>query len=312
MLPGPLAQLYDAGRAAAVEWLFRSPVSEDASKALPDPSVQVPAIEQPMVDSAAQVGAGTAEESAVRGLEQQIDSLLTQAKSDVEAGRITHPQGSNALEKYRAVLALKPDRAEATEAIQDLFERLLSAAREALDREQWDAAQRKLDEAAMIEPASTRVANLRDALNVRKSVALTQHVTEETRRLQAEEVVNKLVVLSRKALDANDMKMAEAHLGQAVAILPESDQVTKLRDELDTRKLRAQEALKSRAAERTNEEERTVRKLLDLARKAINEHDLQTARIYIGQAAAIRPDSSHVALVRDEIERHRAQSQGRE
>ncbi len=95
MLPGPMAKLYDAGRAAAVEWLFRSPVPEEASKALPDPSVQAPAIEQPMVDSAAQVGAGTAEESAVRGrgLEQQINSLLTQAKADVEAGRITHPQG---------------------------------------------------------------------------------------------------------------------------------------------------------------------------------------------------------------------------
>ncbi|MGH8532014.1 MAG: hypothetical protein ACREV1_04605, partial [Gammaproteobacteria bacterium] len=42
----------------------------------------------------------------------------------------------------------------------------------------------------------------------------------------------------------------------------------------------------------------------------INEHDLQTARIYVGQAAAIRPDSSQVALVRDEIESHRAQTSG--
>ena len=159
----------------------------------------------------------------------------------------------------------------------------------------------------MIAPASTRVADLRDALNVRKSAALMQHVTEETRRLQAEEGVNKLVVLGRKALDANDMKMAEAHLAQALAILPESDQVTKLRDELDTRKLRAQEALKSRA-ERTNEEERTVKKLLDFARKAIDEHELQTAKIYLDQAAGIRPNSSDVALVRDEIESHRAQS----
>ncbi|MGH8468593.1 MAG: protein kinase domain-containing protein [Gammaproteobacteria bacterium] len=308
MLPGPMANLYDAGRAAALEWLFRSPVPEEASKALPDPTVQAPAIEQPMADSAAH--AGTAEESAVRGrgLEQRIDSLLRKAKADVEAGRITHPQGNNAIEKYRTILALKPDRAEATQAIQDLLERFLSAAREALDREQWDAAQSKLDEAAMIAPASTRVANLRDALNVRKGVALMQHLTEETRRLQGEEVVNKLVALGRKALDANDMKMAEAHLAQASVILPESDQVTKLREELDRRKLSTQEALRSRAAERTNEEERTVKKLLDLARKAINEHDLQTARIYVGQAAAIRPASSRVALVRDEIESHRAQS----
>ncbi|MGH8534170.1 MAG: protein kinase domain-containing protein, partial [Gammaproteobacteria bacterium] len=310
MLPGPMANIYDAARAAASEWLFRSPVPEEASKALPDPTSQAPATEQPMVDSAAQLRAGSAEESAVSGrrLEQQINSLLTQAKADVEAGRITHPQGSNAIEKYRAVLALKPDLAEATQAIQDLLERFLSAARDALDGEQWDAAQSKLDEAAMIAPASTRVASLRDALNVRKSVALLEHVTEETRRLQAEEVVSKLVALGRKALDANDMKMAEAHLAQALVILPESDQVTKLREELATRKLRAQEALKSRAAERTNEEERTVKKLLDLARKAINEHDLQTARIYVGQAAAIRPDSSQVALVRDEIESHRAQT----
>ncbi|CAN5681152.1 hypothetical protein BH18PSE1_BH18PSE1_02090 [soil metagenome] len=310
MLPGPMANLYEAGRAAAVEWLFRSPLPEEASKALPDPSVQAPAMEQPMVESAAQARARTAEESAVSGrrLEQQINSLLTQAKADVEAGRITHPQGSNALEKYRAVLALKPDLAEPTEAIQDLFERFLSAAGDALDGEQWDAAQSKLDEAAMIAPASTRVANLRDALNVRKSVALMQRVTEETRRLQAEEVVNKLVTLGRKALDANDIKMVEAHLGQAVAILPESDQVTKLREELNRRKLRAQEALKSRAAERINEEERTVKKILDLARKAIDEHEPQTAQVYLDQAAGIRPSSSAVALVRDELESHRARS----
>ena len=309
MLPGPMANLYEAGRAVTVEWLFQRPVPEEESKALPDPTVQAPATEQPMVDSAAELRASTAGESAVSGrrLEQQINSLLTKAKADVEAGRITHPQGRNAIEKYRAVLALKPDVAEATEAIQDLLERLLSAARDALDGEQWDAAQSKLDEAAMIAPASQRVANLRDTLNVRKSVTLMQHVTAETKRLQAEEVVNKLVALGRKALDANDMRMAEAHLAQALVILPESDQVTKLRDELDTRKLRAQEALKSRTAERTKEEERTVKKLLELARKAINEHDLQTARIYVGQAATIRPDSSDVALVRDEIASHQAQ-----
>ncbi len=307
MLPGPMAQLYDSGRAAAVEWFFRGPLPEEASKALPDPTVQAPAIEQPVVDSAAR--AGTAEESAVRGrdLEQQINSLLRKAKADIEAGRITHPQGSNAIEKYRAVLALKPDLAEPTQAIQDLLERFLSAARDALDSEQWDAAQSKLDEAAMIAPASTRVAYLRDALNVRKSAALMQHVTEETRRLQAEEVVSKLVALGRKALDANDMKIAEAHLAQALVILPESVQVTELRDELGRRKLKAQEALKSRAAERTDEEERTVKKLLELARKAIDKHELQIAQIYLDQAAGIRSNSSDVALVRDELKSHRAQ-----
>ncbi|MGH8508102.1 MAG: protein kinase domain-containing protein [Gammaproteobacteria bacterium] len=308
VLPGPVANLYEAGHALAVEWLFRIPVLEEERKVLPDSTA--PAPEQPLADSAEQVGAGTSEEPAVSGrrLAQRINSLLRKAKSDVEAGRITHPQGSNAIEKYRAVLALKPDLRAATQAIQDLLEQFLSDARDAIDGEQWDTAQRKLDEAAMIAPASARVAYLRDALNVRKSVALTQRVTEETKRLQAEEVVDKLVALGREALDANELKMAEAHLAQALVILPESEQVTKLRAELDRHKLRAQEAVKSRAAERTNEEERTVKKFLDLAGKAIDEHDLQTAQVYVEQAAGIRPHSSDVALVRDELERHRAQS----
>ncbi len=305
MGPGSFAFLYDA----AEEWLSQNRVREEATETIPKPAAQVSIPEQLAPDGVAQGREDRAGKPTLFPpiLDQRIGNLLEAAKADVEAGRITHPKGRNAIEKYQAVLALKPDLAEATEAIQDLLERLLSAARDALDGEQWDAAQSKLDEAATIAPASQRVAKLRDTLNVRKSVTLMQHVTAETKRLQAEEVVNKLVALGRKALDANDMRMAEAHLAQALVILPESDQVTKLRDELDTRKLKAQEALKSRAADRTNEEERTVKKLLELARKAINEHDLQTARIYVGQAATIRPDSSDVALVRDEIASHQAQ-----
>ncbi|MGH8490354.1 MAG: serine/threonine protein kinase [Gammaproteobacteria bacterium] len=52
-------------------------------------------------------------------------------------------------------------------------------------------------------------------------------------------------------------------LGIADVIRPESEQLAKLREDLETHKLRAQEDHKRRAAERANEEEWTVKKLLD-------------------------------------------------
>ena len=85
----------------------------------------------------------------------------------------------------------------------------------------------------------------------------------------------------------------------AFVIRPESEQLAKLRDDLET--LRAQEDHKRRAAERTNEEERTVKKLLDLARTAINEHDLETSQTRLDDAAGLAPQSEAVAGLRGEI-----------
>ena len=138
-------------------------------------------------------------------------------------------------------------------------------------------------------------------LKARETAVVQQRLVKETRHLQAEETANKLVALGRKALHANDIRMAEAHFDQAFVIRPESEQVAKLRENLETHKLRAQEDHKRRAAERTNEEERTVKKLLDLARTTINEHHLQTAQTRLDEAAGIAPKSEAVASLRDEL-----------
>ncbi|MGH8532432.1 MAG: protein kinase domain-containing protein [Gammaproteobacteria bacterium] len=81
-------------------------------------------------------------------------------------------------------------------------------------------------------------------------------------------------------------------LGVAFVIRPESEQVVKLRQHLEAYKLRSQEDHKRRAAERTHEEERTVKKLLHPAGTAISEHN---------EAAGIAPKSEAVASLRDEL-----------
>ncbi len=93
----------------------------------------------------------------------------------------------------------------------------------------------------------------------------------------------------RKELSGNDS------LDIDFVIRPKSEHVAKLRDDVET--LRAQEDHKRRVAE----EERTVRKLLDLARTAISEHDLQTAQTRLDEAAGIAPTSEAVAHLREEL-----------
>ncbi|MFH0341773.1 MAG: serine/threonine protein kinase [Chromatiales bacterium] len=97
----------------------------------------------------------------------------------------------------------------------------------------------------------------------------------------------------RKELSANDS------LGIDFVVRPELEQGVKPREDLET--LRAQEDHKRRAAERTNEEERTVKKLLDLARTAINEHHLETSQTRLDEAAGLAPQSEAAAGLREEL-----------
>nr|MDQ3566135.1 hypothetical protein [Pseudomonadota bacterium] len=96
----------------------------------------------------------------------------------------------------------------------------------------------------------------------------------------------------------NELSGKDWH-GIAYVIRPESEQVAKPREDIEA--LRAQEDHKRHAAERTNEEERTVKKLLDLARTAINEHHLQTAQTRLDETAGIAPKSEAVANLHDEL-----------
>ncbi|MGH8542705.1 MAG: serine/threonine protein kinase, partial [Gammaproteobacteria bacterium] len=160
--------------------------------------------------------------------------------------------------KLRAEEDHKRRAAERSNEEARTLKKLLDLARTAINTHDLQTAQTRLDEAAGIAPKSEAVAGLREELKARETVVAQQRLVAETRHQQAEETANTLVALGRKALQANDIKMAEAHLDQAFAIRPESEQVAKLRADLETHKLRAEEDHKRRAAERSNEEARTL------------------------------------------------------
>ncbi|MBS7456757.1 hypothetical protein [Coralloluteibacterium stylophorae] len=102
--------------------------------------------------------------------EPQQNRLLGQADAALAEGRLSAPDGRGARELYTAVLALQPDHREARDGLRRVGEAALVRAREALARDDVDAA--------------------RDALALARSLALPaaelQPLDEELRRRDAQ------------------------------------------------------------------------------------------------------------------------------
>ncbi len=94
---------------------------------------------------------------------QQIETLLASAREDFEAVRLTWPPGSNALERYRKVLELDPDNANAKAGITEIGEKYLELNNQAVAQENFDKAKAYLDKAAQVLPESEAVKQAEEA-----------------------------------------------------------------------------------------------------------------------------------------------------
>ncbi|MCC7411818.1 MAG: protein kinase [Gammaproteobacteria bacterium] len=110
------------------------------------------------------VAASTAIEPDAAAVRLRIAGLLEAARADVAATRLTRPPGDNALEKYRAVLALEPDNTPARDGIDDIVARYLRMAHQAAGRGDIDKATDYLDRAYRAAPGDARIADARAQL----------------------------------------------------------------------------------------------------------------------------------------------------
>ncbi|MCI0439511.1 MAG: hypothetical protein L0177_10310, partial [Chloroflexi bacterium] len=313
--PGPFQELRDAMLRVistpppADSMRAKVDQSNEASSA-PESAVEPPPKEGSRWSAASSQDAGIEAQSANLGaprIKEQISLLLASADEAIKAGRLTSPMSESAADKYRAVLVLQPDHKQASQALRNIMNQLIGSAREALRRQDWGQVQSYLDEAARIELNSNAVAVLRDELNTRRAEAERQRLAEEMERERKEAAADQLVTSAREALEAKEWAKAEAHIEQVAAILPDSEEVKALQQALRTGKAQAEKKRKAQQAKQ-EEDKRTVDKLFELALKAMEQQDLQTAQLYLDRAAAIRPDSSDVALLRDELLNRKAQA----
>jgi serine/threonine protein kinase len=137
---------------------------------------------------------------------EQINDLLAAASRDIKAGHLTKPKGNNAIEKYRAVLALQPDQLEATQGIREIVDRLLRLANKAIEHKDWAKALTHIDQAATIEPEARGVAMAREALNIRKA-EYEKQFTDAQKEAQSQDPKQNVKTLIDLAMQAMGGRM---------------------------------------------------------------------------------------------------------
>jgi hypothetical protein len=112
-----------------------------------------------------------------------VQALLVGAEADLHAYRLTTPEGRNAYDKYRQVLALQPGSRAAAEGIESVLNRYLDLVYRAIDANRLASAQRLLIRAARISPDAPRVTLARRALFAKRYGGTRQETTfNEARR----------------------------------------------------------------------------------------------------------------------------------
>lgn len=95
---------------------------------------------------------------------RKIPALLRQAEADIDALRLMTPEGNNAYERYRQVLALDKDNADARKGLQSISDKYVQLAYGAMDAGKQTLAGVYLDRARKITPASPDIARARVTL----------------------------------------------------------------------------------------------------------------------------------------------------
>ncbi|MGH8609362.1 MAG: hypothetical protein ACREX9_18700, partial [Gammaproteobacteria bacterium] len=106
-----------------------------------------------------------------------VQGLLQGAREDLRAHRLTIPEGQNAYDKYRQVLALEPGSRAAAGGIQSILDRYLALVYQEIEANHLVSAQRLLSRAASISPEAHRVTLARRALFAKRYGGSHQETT---------------------------------------------------------------------------------------------------------------------------------------
>ena len=99
---------------------------------------------------------------AVQDRQSEVGILLRSANEDIAANRLSSPAGRNALERYRRVLKLDPDNSQARRGIEQIHDRYIAQATEALRSDDLETARGSLAKARKAQPNSSQVVGLQE------------------------------------------------------------------------------------------------------------------------------------------------------
>lgn len=99
-----------------------------------------------------------------------LADMLFEASMAFDDNRLLLPAGDNAYDRYMEVLSFAPDNQVALQGIEDIVDRYVTMANQAIQIGQFDNAEDYLDRAASINPVKESIAESRRVLNLEKSI----------------------------------------------------------------------------------------------------------------------------------------------
>jgi len=204
---------------------------------------------------------------------ERIQALLDNAGNDVKTQNFVRPASDNALEKYRQVLAIDPDNANARLELQTITNQLVNLAKGAMDAGNFPEAEKYLADAAQVLPDATNIKLARDQLAQKKTEKKRAKMEEKERREQLQLVLGD----AETAISNGDAITVLSKLDQARALGAEQSTVSSLRSKLQKRL----EALSATAAEE--------------AKLALKANDTVKAREALSRARELKDKAESIA-----------------
>jgi len=116
-----------------------------------------------------------------------VQHLLSKAQEDINALRLTSPDGNNALEKYNKILELDSENTEAKQGLQNIVDKYIELAKQAANNGEYNKAVANLDKADKILPDSENIKTVREEIELKVKEEEEQRLAELERQRQAEE-----------------------------------------------------------------------------------------------------------------------------
>lgn len=174
---GNTAEIQAASPPAPAQEAVATANSAPASTGLESPAGEASATDTQIAATVNPPAVSTAStDSEPRVVEPDVGALLAAAATDVDALRLTGPEGNNALEKYRRVLDIDPGNAAARQGIQTIGWRYVDLAHAAMANGDLETASRHLDRAEQIAPGEQAVVRARHELDARERISAGERV----------------------------------------------------------------------------------------------------------------------------------------
>ena len=184
---------------------------------------------------------------AAQDCHAEVGTLLRSANEDIAANRLSSPAGRNALERYRRVLKLDPDNSQARRGIEQIHDRYIAQATEALRSDDLETARGSLAKARKAQPNSSQVAGLQQDI---------EGARERVDRAEAK----------RLAADAEEQIQAAKRIREeAEMIRREAEQDRKRRQEAEAARLFAEAQRKAKGETERIEGETQARNAAEAA-----------------------------------------------